>query len=184
MIVLLLLIGVGVGCYLWANRPIEPTVLAAKEQQVLDKKVEAVQEPTYTPGGKSIVLTEREVNALLHQNTDLGEKLKIEFANNAVHARVHTDLDPELPVLGGKTLKAKARFVIQQNGPSSALVLDDVTVWGVSLPNAWLGELKGKNLISNLGIDKNGAPQGGGAFSNGIEEINVKNGEIVIRLAE
>lgn len=178
-IVVLLLIGVGVGCYVWMNRPINPTVLAAGEQAVLDQKVEAVQQRAYEPGGKKLVLTDREVNALLHKNTDLGDKLKIEFANNAVHARVHTDLDEDFPVIGGKTLKAKARFRLTNDASAPAIVLDDVTVWGISLPNAWLADLKGKNLISNLGLD-----QQGNKFSEGIKDISVKNGEIEIRLAE
>lgn len=178
-IVFLLLISVGAGCYYWFNRPINPTVLAANEQAVLDQKVEAVQERTYEPGGKQLVLTEREVNALLHKNTDLGDKLQIEFTNNAVHARVHTDLDEDFPVIGGKTLKAKARFKLSTDDNVPAIVLDDVSVWGISLPNAWLADLKGKNLISNLGLD-----QKGNKFSKGIKDISVKNGEIVIRLAE
>lgn len=177
--VFLLIVSAGVAGYVWFNKPIDPTVLAAKEQAALDQKVEAVQERSYTPGGNTLVLSEREVNALLHQNTDLGDKLKIEFANDSVFARVHADLDADFPFVGGKTLKAKARFSLVDDANDPAIVLDDLTVWGVSLPNAWLADLKGKNLISNLGLD-----QGSNQWSEGIEAISVKNGEIHIRLAE
>lgn len=179
LIAFLLIVSAGAVCYWWFNRPIEPTVLAEREQVALEQKLEAVQERTYTPGGKTLVLSEREVNALLHKNTDLGDKLKIEFANDAVFARVQTDLDENFPVIGGRTLKAKARFRLVDDTQTPAIVLDDVTVWGVSLPNAWLAELKGKNLLPKLGLD-----QGGSKVGEGIEEISVQNGEIIIRLAE
>ena len=177
--VLLLTVTAGVVAYWWYNRPITPTVLSEQEQRVLDQKVEAVQEPVYEAGGKVIVLTEREVNALLHHNTNLGDKVKIEFATDAVHARIHTDLDPDLPILGGKELKARARFKLITEQGSPAIILDDLTVWGISLPNAWLGDLKGKNLLSNLGLELKENRVG-----RGIEEISVKSGEIRIRLAE
>ena len=106
----LLLVSVGAAAYWWHNRPITPTVLDAQEQKVLDQKIEVVQKPSYQPGDKTISLTEREVNALFHHNTGLGYKVKFELAHHAIHARIRTELDPDLPLVGGKTLKAKARF--------------------------------------------------------------------------
>ena len=167
------------GAYWWYSRPIIPTELGVEEQQALNQKVEAVQESSYVAGGKVLILTDREVNAMLHQNTNLGDKLKIEFATDAVHARIKTDLDPDLPFVGGRSLKARARFKLADESTTPAIILDDLTVWGISLPNAWLADLKGKNLLSNLGIESQGK-----RLENGIEEIKVENGQITIRLAE
>lgn len=178
VVLAVLLVGVGIAVW-WHNRPITPTVLSVEEKQQLDEKIEAVQEPQYEVGKKEIILTEREVNGLLHTNTNLGDKMKIEFAKEAVHARIHTDLDPDLPFVGGRELKARARFFVRQTDQQPEIVLDDLSVWGISIPNAWLGELKGKNLLSNLGLEsrKN-------RIGRGIESLEIHPGELRINLAE
>lgn len=186
--VLALVIG---GLWWWHNRPIRPVELSAQEKTVVEQKVEAIQKPAapmtevaeaadeqaYEKGSKEIILTERELNGLLHQNTTLGDSLKFELASNAIHARVEFDLDPELPFLGGKRLKARARFLVGDTAGKPEFVLDDLTLWGISLPNDWLGGIKGQNLLGDaLGT------QGGGI--SGVEEFKIERGKLILRLAE
>lgn len=179
-IVLVLLVACVGGFYLWYNRPIKPVELSAKETQALEQKIESIEavpgEPQYERGTKEIVITERELNGLLAQNTDLGDKLSFTLATDEIHARLETDLDQDLPVLGGKKLKAKARFLVKTMEGRPSLVLDDLTVWGASLPNDWLGGMKGKDLLSEI--------FGGGGGVRGIEELRIERGQLVIRLAE
>lgn len=164
----------GGAIWLWkANQ--SPVVLSEKEQQSIEHRVE---EAKYQPGEKSFILSERELNGLLNLHTTLGEKVKIELEKGAVHARVKTTLNQDFPVLGGKTVRAKARFLVEtQENP--AIILDDLTLYGVSLPNAWLAKLKGKNLLAHLDTGL-----GDNAFSRGIENINIERGLIEIQLAE
>ena len=180
---------VAIGVIWWNNRPIKPVQLTAEEKVVVQQKVEAIQqvekpaetkpsEPTYEKGKKEIVLTERELNGLLNEHTTLGQKLKLELATDAVHARYETDLSPDLPVVGGKRLKARARFLIKTTDGIPSLVLDDLTLWGVSLPNDWLGQLKGKDILSDI------LGGGKGGKISGIEEMRVSSGELKIKLKE
>lgn len=168
------------GIWWWHSRPIHPVELSAAEKSVVEAKVRAIQPadgPVYEKGSKEIILTERELNGLLNENTNLGKSLSLQLARNAIHARVETDLDPDLPVVGGKRLKARARFLVSDTPGKTALILDDVTVWGVSLPNDWLGGIKGHDLIGEaLGAN-------GGGFA-GVEEFRVEPGRLIIRLAE
>jgi hypothetical protein len=173
------------GLWWWHNRPIRPVQLSAQEKAVVEQKVEAIQkpadppadEPAYEKGSKEIILTERELNGLLHQNTTLGDKLKFELATNAIHARVEFDLDPDLPLLGGKRLKARARFLVGDKAGKPEFVLDDLTLWGVSLPNDWLGGLKGQNLLGEaLGSHGSGI--------SGVEEFKIERGKLILRLSE
>lgn len=188
-LICLLVIGVAAGAaYWWHNRPIKPVKLSTEEIQVVERKVEAIQgeevvraervDPTYEKGTKEIVLTERELNGLLNENTKLGEKLKFELVPDAIHARVETDLDPDLPLVGGKRFKARARFLVHQDEAGPHFVIDDVTVWGISLPNDWLGGLKGHDLI--------GETIGGGKRRSlaGVKSMQVRSGEIRIELKE
>ena len=168
------------GLWWWHNRPIQPVVLSAQEKTAVAAKVEAIQkpsEPKYQKGGKEIVLTERELNGLLNANTGFGKTVSFELATNAIHARVETDLNPDLPIIGGKHLKARARFRVSDEPGKASLILDDLTVWGVSLPNDWLAGLKGKDLLSQILGGKNGKVAG-------VEEFKIESGRLIIRLGE
>lgn len=187
LITVIVILAVVLGVYWWHNRPIKPVQLSAQEKAAVEAKLEAVQHapsspanpvpPTYEIGAKDIILTERELNGLLNENTSLGDKLKFELVDGAVHARIETDLDKDLPVVGGKRLKAQARFFVNTDSGRPRLVLDDLTVWGVSLPNDWLGGLKGQDLLGQTVGSK-----GGGLA--GVKEIKVESGRLVIRLAD
>jgi hypothetical protein len=191
IVVLLVLIGL----WFWFNRPIKPVQLSAEEKAVVEQKVEAIQapaspgtpaapsnspaapaEPKYEKGSRDIVLTERELNGLLNEQ-QLGEKLKFELATDAVHVRLEHDFEPDTPLVGGKHLKARARFLVKSDATGAHLVIEDVTVWGISLPNDWLGQLKGKDLLGE-------AIGGKGGKIAGLEEMKIEPGQIKIRLKE
>lgn len=173
------------GLWWWHNRPIKPVELSAREKAAVEAKVEALQSPdgpVYEKGTKEIILTERELNGLLNENTTLGDSVSFELARNAIHARVETDLDPGLPLVGGKRLKARVRFLVSEMPGKPTFVLDDVTVWGVSLPNDWLAGIKGRDWLGeSLGTGGRGT---GGRGTAGIEEFKVEPGRLIIRLAE
>ncbi|MEO5716096.1 MAG: hypothetical protein ABIT37_21635 [Luteolibacter sp.] len=178
--ILVLVLG---GLWWWSNRPISPVVLSPQEKTAVEAKVEAIQkpaEPKYEKGAKEIILTERELNGLLNEKTTLGKTVSFELATNAIHARVESDLDPDLPVIGGKHLKARARFLVSSIPGQASFILDDVTVWGISLPNDWLAGLKGRDLLGEIlgaGKTKTGKVPG-------VEEFKVEPGRLIIRLAE
>ena len=152
-VVALIVLALGV-VWWWYNRPIEPVVLDAAEIAAVEAKIE--------------------LNGLLTQNTSLGKSVKLELTRNAVHARIETDLDPEIPIVGGKRLRARARFFVSKTPGQPALTLDDVTVWGISLPNDWLGGIKGHDLLEEAS---------GGKIS-GVEEFSVEPGKLIIRLED
>ncbi len=168
------------GLWWWHNRPIQPVQLSPQEKATVEAKVESIQKPAapkYEKGGKEIILTERELNGLLNANTAFGKTVSFELATNAIHARMETDLDPDLPVVGGKHLKARARFIVSDEPGKASFILDDLTVWGISLPNDWLAGLKGKDLLGQILGGQNGKVAG-------VEEFKIASGRLVIRLAE
>jgi hypothetical protein len=182
LITIIVILAVILGVYWWQNRPIKPVQLSVQEKAAVEAKLEAVQAPapaqlTYEKGASEIILTERELNGLLNENTSLGDKLKFELVEGAVHARLETDLDKDLPIVGGKRLKARARFFVNTDSGRPKLVLDDLTVWGISLPNDWLGGLKGQDLLGQTVGSK-------GDGLAGVKEMKVESGRLVIRLAD
>lgn len=180
VIVFLIILIAGAGAYYWYNRPIKPVELSARENAEIGEKIEAIngtpEAPSYEPGEKEITFTERELNGLLNGNTNLGESLKLTLDDNEIHARIETDMDDQLPVVGGKRLKVRARFLVREENGSPSLELDDVTVWGVSLPNEWLGGLKGKDLLGDIFGTTGGL--------NGVRELRIERGRLVIKLED
>lgn len=168
-----------------------PVTLSKKEQQRLDHKLQRLgiappsktlePEPySETDASREVTFSEKELNALLANNTDLASRLAIDLSANLASAKLLIDLDPEFPLLGGKTLKVTAGMELSiKNGKPRAL-LKGVSVWGVPLPNAWLGNLKNVNLIDEFG-------QAGGfwqAIKDGVEEFDIQEGKLRIKLKQ
>jgi hypothetical protein len=167
-----------------------PVTLSAKEQQRLDRKLNRIGVQTERTGAlepepyseadarREVFFTEKEINAMLAHNTDLANKLAIDLSGNLASAKLLIDLDPEMPFVGGKTLKVTAgmELRIDQNTPRA--VLKGVSVWGVPLPNAWLGNVKNINLLTEFG-------EAGGfwqAIRDGVEEIEITEGKLRVKL--
>ena len=132
------------------------------------------------PGSKVFKLTEREINGLLNANTDLGKSVRLEFAQDAVNAYVAVRIPEDFPVGGGKMFRARGRFRVSLgNGGAPYAILEDVTVFGLSLPKAWLGGLKGENLIGQAMGERNGSP-----ILRGIKSLRVEPGALVLEVED
>lgn len=129
---------------------------------------------------REITFTERELNALLAKNTDLAQKLAIDLANNLVSAKLLVPLEEDFPVLGGKTLRVNAGIGIAYQNDKPYIALKGISIMGIPIPNAWLGGIKNVDLVNEFGID----PGFWKSFSEGVENIQVTDGKIFIKLKE
>ena len=125
-------------------------------------------------------LTERELNGLLNANTDLGNTLRFELTRDAINAYVATPIPQDVPVLGGKMFRARGRFRLSlTKGAEPYAILEDVTVFGVSLPKAWLGGIKGENLLADAMGKNHGNP-----VLRGVKSLRVEPGVLILELAD
>ncbi len=176
-----------------------PVNLSPKEQQILDTKIDQLnkrypQQQPLKPTEKSlepekysednasreISFSEREINSLLAHNTDLAQKLVIDLSDNLASAKMLIPVDPDFPVLGGKTLKLSAGLELGYKDARPIVVLRGLSLWGVPMPNAWLGGIKNIDLVKEFGGDHGFWK----AFADGVEYINVKEGQLQIKLKE
>ncbi len=177
----------------------EPIVLNQKEQQVLEgklkvlkfelntkpaagKKSAAVLEPQrYSEVGASreASFSEREINALIANNTDLASKVAIDLSQDLVSARVLVPLDPDMPMFGGKTLRMNAGLELRYKGGRPVVIIKGISLWGVPLPNSWLGGIKNVDLVHEFGDEGFWK-----AFSAGVDNIVVGEGRLTIKLKE
>ncbi len=173
--------------------PFKPIALSITEKQTLDAKmavlggkvqdvkvqnarVQELPAPSPTDPAKTIVLNEREINAWL-QEQGLGETVKFRIQDGKISASVLAPVDQDVPYLGGHTVRLQVAFNTKLDEHRRfALSLADVSVGGISLPNAWLGGVKGLNLLaqSDSGADD---PVLNG-FAAGIKDFQVRDGEL------
>jgi hypothetical protein len=197
---LLLIVGTVAITIWWIQRPIKPVVLSAQEKATVDEKLRLAHGNTsaphsvtsadpkaerpvdrpYVAGSKVFKLTEREVNGLLNANTDLGKSVRLEFGRDAINAYVVVPIPQDFPIGGGKMFRARSRFGLSLgNDGAPYAILEDVTVFGVSLPKAWLGGLKGENLLGEATGERNGKP-----VLRGIKSLRVEPGALVLEVED
>lgn len=82
--------------------------------------------------------------------------------------------------MGGKTLKVSAGTELAYANGRPIVILKGVSVWGVPIPNAWLGNLKNVDLVKEFGGDEGFWK----TFAEGIEDIHIVEGELKIKLLE
>lgn len=178
-----------------------PVTLDQQEEKVLEQKLQRLDpsarqtvrgprpidgQPTVIPepyseegASREVSFTEKELNALLAKNTDLAHRLAIDLSDDLASAKLLVPLDPDFPILGGKTLKLTAGAEMRLAEGRPVVILKGVSLWGVPMPNAWLGYNKNIDLIKEYG-DRGFWK----AFAEGVEEIEVKEGKLRIKLKE
>lgn len=131
----------------------------------------AASAPTVPAGleNKTIVLTEREVNAYL-ASQNLGENIQVSFAEGRVITAIIVEMPPDFPILPGQKVRARITFGTGLTPEHKlSLVFNDLNVGGISLPNAWLGDLKGVDLIAE-NLQRDPALQ---RFLSGIRSLEI-----------
>ncbi len=154
----------------------------ASKAHIVKSADNGLQPEKYTEddAAREINISERELNALLADNTDLAKTLSIDLSNDMASAKLLLLLDPDFPVLGGKVLKLSAGLELAYADGRPIVALRGLSLWGVPMPNAWLGGLKNVDLVSEFGGN------GGfwSAFADGVEYVKVSDGELQVKLKE
>jgi len=159
-----------------------PTISNQSSNQSNEDSLNKLEPVPYSEVGanREVSFTEKELNAMLAKNTDLADKAVIDLSDNLASVNVLMPLDPEFPVLGGKTLKLNAGAELAFSNGKPIVKLKGVSLWGVPMPNAWLGNLKNVDLVKEFGGDEGFWK----SFADGVENIHVAEGRLVIKLKE
>jgi len=153
--------------------------LSTTEQSALDHKMAEIKAGTapVSDPSKTITLSEREINGYLKEQ-GLGEQIKVKIDNGSISATALVPFDKDVPLIGGHTVRLKLAVNTELDKDHRlALRVADVNVSGISLPNAWLGGIKGLNLLSD---DAKDSPLKN--LADGIKSFDVKNGEVRVVL--
>ena len=132
---------------------------------------------------RTIVFSEREVNGFINHNTGLADTVYLDFEDDVIVTRFSYAFEEDVPMVGGMTVKLRCRVGAKLDPTTRKLflALQEVTLNGIPIPNAWLGEIKNKNLFDTA---SDAEPTGFlKTLADGIEDIDLRNGQLRIRLA-
>ena len=168
---------------------IKPVELTGPEQQQLDRKLgqlgwhpELGAPEPYSEAGadREIVLTEREISALLADDPELGRRVAIDLSADLVSAKMLVAVPPDFPVMPGRNIRVDAGFEVRLDDSGKPVVaLRGVSVMGIPVPNAWLGNLKNVDLVTRVGDEGFW-----NTFAAAVEDVRVRDGEVFVRLRE
>ena len=183
-----------VGTVWWVKRnlyasPLRPVELSQTEQAALNEKLArlelveetaAVQPVPETDDPRTISLTTKEINAFL-ADQGIGEQVKLDLSRNRIAANFLLPIDKDAPLFAGTTLRIRVALSALMNEAGKLVVkVDDISLGGIPLPNAWLGDIKGLDLVTgDIGSDP--AVQ---RFVAGIKNFQLEDGRMRIELNE
>ncbi len=199
LVVVVLLAGVWVKRNLYASR-FSPVALEPDEREVLEAKMARIREREPVPAKRDplpgrppapepyseegarreVTLTERELNALIANSPDIAEMVAVDLSDDLISVKLVLPVDEDVPVLGGKRVKIHMGLTVNYEGKSPSIAIKGVSLGGIPLPNAWLGNLKNVNLLEEFG----GGDGFWETFSAGVRSIRVRQGRLQIVLNE
>lgn len=194
------LVGVWVVTTYIYPRAFRPVELSAREESVLDAKLDqlgfgdasqsspvtnqpAPLEPErYQEDStqREISFSEKELNGLLANNTSLASRFAIDLSDDLASAKLLIPMEESVPVVGGRTIRIDAGLELAFTNNRPVVVLRGVSVMGVPVPDAWLGNLRNVDLVQEFGGD----PGFWSTFAAGIESLQLGDGELRLRLKE
>lgn len=172
--------------------PFTPTHLDVKEQKLLDGKLSRISrvplsheilppEPYREDDSKrEIRLTEKELNSLVAKDEEAAKRVAIDLDDDLISVKVLLPMDKDFPVLGGKTIRLNFGVTLRYEKGKPVVVVRGVSVGGIPLPGAWWGDIKNKDLVEEFGSEGGFWEQ----FSRGVENIEVREGHLLIKLKE
>lgn len=193
----------------WVNQYLyaatfEPTRLTVFEQHSLDRKMSQLGQienprtsspnPRGTPSdhplepepyseegaSREIRLTEREVNALIAKDGDMGKHVAVDLAENLVSIKLVVPVNDEVPVVGGKTLKLNFGVELSYVNGKPVVAMQGISLGGVPLPRAWWGDIKHLNLVEEFG----GSGGFWDQFAKGVQDLKIQDHQLLVILNE
>lgn len=190
---------------LYAN-PFNPTKLNEREQQVLNTKLERLEQSFQKqgkfsgtrideemtkgrlepedyiedPARREIRISQKELNALIAKDEKAARQIAINLSDDMISLKLIIPVDKDIPFLGGKTLRLSCGVTLRHEAGKPVVALRGVSIGGIPIPNAWLGNLKNVDLVHEF----NGQHGFWGTLSKGVEDIKVSNGSLSIKLRE
>ncbi len=177
---------------------LEPVELSYSEQVELGTKLKAIgvvrAKPAPPPGetpraipepyseagaSREVFFSEREINGLIAEDSQLANNLAIDLADDLVSFTLLVPVPQDFPVMPGRIVRVRGGAELAFAGGRPVVAIKGVSLMGVPVPNAWLGNLKNVDLVQEFGDAGFWK-----AFADGVESVRVQDGRLHIQLKE
>lgn len=188
----------------WVKRnvyasPFKPVELNEREQAAFEQKLaqleaaggaaapvrsagEVAQPEAYSEEGanREIRITEKELNAVIDKNPEWADRVAIDIAQDLLSIVLLVPVPPDFPLAGGTTARITAGATLRFENDRPVVIIRGISIGGIPLPSAWMGDLKNKDLVQEFG------GQGGfwDGLSRGVEAIKLEEGNLYLKLRE
>lgn len=177
---------------------LEPVELSYSEQVELGNKLKAIGVVTDTPApppgetpraqaepyseagaSREVFFSERELNGLIAKDSQLANNLAIDLADDLVSFTLLVPVPPDFPVMPGRIVRVRGGAEVAFASGKPVVVIKGVSLMGVPVPNAWLGNLKNVDLVQEFGDAGFWK-----AFADGVASVQVQEGRVQVQLRE
>lgn len=177
---------------------LEPVELTYSEQVELGSKLKAIgvvratpaPPPSETPralpepysetgASREVFFTERELNGLIAEDSELAGNFALDLADDLVSFTLLVPVPQDFPVMPGRIVRVRGGAELAFANGRPSVVIKGVSLMGVPMPNAWLGNLKNVDLVQEYGDAGFWK-----AFADGVESMRVQEGRLHIQLKE
>jgi hypothetical protein len=111
---------------------------------------------------------------MIARDPALAGRAAVRLSPGQVSASFLVDVPEDVPLLGGRRLRVQTGMhLVTEEGRVRAQLLG-VSVGGIPVPSAWLGGLKGADLLATSAL---------GGLGKGIESLQVSEGALDLQLA-
>lgn len=155
--------------------PITPVSLTTAEKAEFDSKLQTLNNPAAAEeASRTLLVSEREVNAYLAQQ-QLGENVEVKFGEGNVSAAIIFQAPEDFPIFPNQKIRLRFTFGTSLTPEHKlSLKLDDLSLGGISLPNSWIGDIKGVDLVAE-NVEHDPALQ---KFLAGIKSLDIHHGTL------
>jgi len=135
----------------------------------------------YSEDGASrqVFFSERELNGLIAEDSDLANSLAIDLADDLVSFTLLVPVPADFPVMPGRIVRVRGGAEMAFANGRPIVAIKGISLMGVPVPNAWLGNLKNVDLVQEYGDAGFWK-----AFAAGVETVSVRDGRIELQLRE
>jgi len=177
---------------------LEPVELSYSEQVELGNKLKAIgvvtdapvppsgQSPRAMPeayseqgASRTVDFSERELNGLIAKDSELANNLALDLSDDLVSFTLLVPVPQDFPVMPGRIVRVRGGAEVAFAGGRPVVALKGVSLMGVPVPNAWLGNLKDVDLVQEFGDAGFWK-----AFADGVESVRVLDGRVSVQLKE
>lgn len=177
---------------------LEPVELTYSEQVELGSKLKAIGVVTDTPApppgesaravpepyseegaSREVFFSERELNGLIAKDSELANNLAVDLADDLVSFTLLVTVPQDFPVMPGRIVRVRGGAEVSFANGKPVVAIKGVSLMGVPVPNAWLGNLKNVDLVQEFGDAGFWK-----AFADGVEAVRVQDGRVQVQLRE